>query len=38
MGDIKFIGYRARYCGKRSEGTAAAVPFFVAEEADVWTI
>ena len=33
-GDINFIGYRARYCGKRSEGTAAAVSFLIAEEAE----
>ena len=32
------LGDRARYCGKRSEDTAAAVPFFVSEEADMWTI
>ena len=37
-GDINFIGDRARYCGKRSEDTAAAVSFLNAEEADVWTI
>ena len=31
-GDINFIGYRARYFGKRSEGTAAAVPFLYVRE------
>ena len=36
-GDINFIGYRARYCGKRSGDTAAAVSFLIAEEAGIVT-